>query len=227
MGTIKNRKMKKTIKRIIILLIIFVICFGVTRVVLDKWKILESFIFLQQLSGNDTDFFIKIKNGVNLVWSFLVANGINLLKLYLDNKKECQKGVSRISILINDVTCLRKTKRKKESVEVVVGEGKYFIYILSVLKNVGDNLIVECNINDKKIERCPVERNSCLDFCFRVCKGENQRFRKSYKIRVKFRDDKDLCYMKRYRLKICEKKQSAWIIPLGKQKRRGYKKWLL
>lgn len=170
--------MKKRLQRVGIIVILFLVCFFITDVVLDNWKIFENIDYLKKLQKTDADFIEKLKTFISCVWSFLVANCVNLLKIYFDNKKEGKKGMPSISILVRDVTCIRKTKRRDGFQEIVLGEGKRFIYIISTLKNAGESEIVKCSVNGRKLEIAQIKKDECYDFCFRVCRGKNENFKK-------------------------------------------------
>lgn len=213
-------KIKRTLIRTVIL---FFICFACTSIIFFRWRILENIHCLQDLQIKDSQIINKIKIVVSFIGSFLVANGVNLLKIYMDSRKETMMKTSKVNILIRDITCIRKTRRKDGFPEVVLGKGKQFVYVISVLKNSGENAIVECSMNGEKMEIGSIEKNELYDFYFRVCREKDELFRKEYAINIEFKDDQDRYYEKSMVLQMNEEKRSARMISKGKQRRKHQK----
>lgn len=210
--------MNKKTKVVLMIIVTFIVCFIlIDKVVINRWNILAHITILQKWEQEDINKLAKVINGI---FSFITANIMNLVKLYHDNKKEIGKEISKISVFVNNVTCIRKTKRRDGLLEINLGVGTCFVYVNSVLKNVGENTIVECYINDKKLDISSLTKGEDYIFCFKVCREKNERFRKSYTFKLKFRDEKERYYERIVGLEIDEEKRDAKIISKRKQRKR-------
>lgn len=209
--------MSKKTKGVSLIIIITIVCFILIDMLLNKWNILEHLTFFQKWEKEDINRIATVFNGI---LSFVIANVMSFLKLYLDNRKEIKREIPQISILVNNVTCIKKTKRKDGLLEVNMGQGAYFVYVNAVLKNTGESTIVECCINEKRLGIGSLTKEEGYNFCFKVCREKNASFKKSYVGRLKFRDDRGRCYEKIVDLEIDEQKREAKVISKGKQKKR-------
>lgn len=209
--------MKKRAKEVLVIISISIVCFILIDKVLNRWNILERITFFQKLEQEDIN---RIETVFKGILSFVIANVMNFLKLYLDNRKEIKSEIPQIGILIKNVTSIKRTKRKDGLLEVNMGEGAYFVYVNAVLKNVGKTTIIECYINEKRLGICSLTEEECYNFCFKVCREKNESFKKSYVGNLKFRDDRGRCYEKIVDLEIDEEKREARVISRGKQKKR-------
>ena len=216
----KEDGMRRKVHKSMFFIIIFVICFTLTRLVLNKLNVLENIMVQLELQQENADIVNKITSIINGIWSFIVVKIIDILKIFLEHKREVRKGISEISIIINTVTCPRKTRRKNSLLDIDIGKGTHFVYVISTLKNVGARTIVECFINGKKLEINSINVGECLDFCFRVCREETKRYKKSYKINLSFKDDKGVFYEKKLEMRVDEEKQNAEIAIKKKIKRK-------
>lgn len=63
--------MKKILQRIGIIVILFLVCFFITDVILDNWKIFEEIDYLKNLQKKDADSIEKLKTCISFIWSFL------------------------------------------------------------------------------------------------------------------------------------------------------------
>lgn len=182
--------MNKKIQKKLFIIVIFIICFATTKIISDRTKLLESVVNALKLRQENVEMLKEITTLINGVWSFVVAQGINIFKLYLEHNRDIKKGMPQISIMIQTVTCPRKTRRKDSLLNIDIGNGLCFVYVISFLKNVGERTIVECYINEKKLEINSLDTGDCYDFCFRICREENRKYKKAYKIILTFKDDK-------------------------------------
>lgn len=216
----KEDKMGKKIQKRLFIIVTFILCFIVIKVIMDKCNLLDKLIYFLKLQQKNAELINKITVIINSIFSLIATTIIDILKLWLEYKWDTKKGMPEISIIINAVTCIRKTKRKYSFFDVDIGKGTCFVYVISVLKNIGEGTIVECWINKSKLEINLLNENDCYDFCFRVYRKENKKYKRSYKINLLFKDDRGISYEGKYKLKINEEKQSAEIIVKKKQRRR-------
>ncbi len=212
--------MDKKIQKRIFVIITFLISFVVIKLIFDKWNLFDKLLSFFDLQEEDSELTNGVLLIVNSILSLIVTTTIDILKLYLERKWDTKEGVSEVSIIIHAVTCIRKTKRRYSAFTIDIGRGMYFVYVISVLKNIGEGTIIECYINKKKLEIDLLDKNKCCNFCFRVCRGEGKRFKKSYKINLLFKNDRGVNYEGKYKLIINEENQSAEIIVKRKQRRR-------
>lgn len=215
--------MKRVIKNAIMFLALFFACFCITKLILDRTTLIESLNFFQELRKEDTQTLNHLKTLINAISAFFFANIVGLLKIYFDVKNNSTKRRSGISISINTVTCLRRSKRQDKLPEITLGDGNNFVYVITEVKNVGENIVSECYFNDVKLAVRQIGINESYIVSFRICRKENKEFKKFYKINLLFKDDKDIYYMRKILLKVDEKKQQADIITKGRQKRRKKK----
>lgn len=209
--------MNKKTKEVLVIIFTSIVCFILIDRVINRWNILERITFFQEWEQEDIN---RITTFLKGILSFVIANVMNFLKLYLDNRKETKREIPQISILINNVTSIKKTKRKDGLLEVNVGEGAYFVYVNAVLKNIGEATIVECYINEKRLGISSLIKEAGYNFCFKVCREKNASFKKSYVGKLKFRDDRGRCYEKIVDLEIDEEKREAKVTSKGKQRKR-------
>lgn len=215
--------MKRVIKNAIMFLALFFACFCITKLILDRTTLIESLNFFQELRKEDTQTLNHLKTLINAISAFFFANIVGLLKIYFDVKNNSTKRRSGISISIKTVTCLRRSKRQDKLPEITLGDGNNFVYVITEVKNVGENIVSECYFNDVKLAVRQIGINESYIVSFRICRKENKEFKKFYKINLLFKDDKDIYYMRKILLKVDEKKQQADIITKGRQKRRKKK----
>lgn len=204
-------------------LALFFACFCITKLILDRTTLIESLNFFQELRKEDTQTLNHLKTLINAISAFFFANIVGLLKIYFDVKNNSTKRRSGISISIKTVTCLRRSKRQDKLPEITLGDGNNFVYVITEVKNVGENIVSECYFNDVKLAVRQIGINESYIVSFRICRKENKEFKKFYKINLLFKDDKDIYYMRKILLKVDEKKQQADIITKGRQKRRKKK----
>ena len=215
--------MNRVIKNGIMFLALFFACFCITKLILDRTTLIESLNFFQELRKEDTQTLNHLKTLINAISAFFFANIVGLLKIYFDVKNNSTKRRSGISISIKTVTCLRRSKRQDKLPEITLGDGNNFVYVITEVKNVGENIVSECYFNDVKLAVRQIGINESYIVSFRICRKENKEFKKFYKINLLFKDDKDIYYMRKILLKVDEKKQQADIITKGRQKRRKKK----
>ena len=101
--------MKKRAKEVLVIILISIVCFILIDKVLNRWNILERITFFQKLEQEDIN---RIETVFKGILSFVIANVMNFLKLYLDNRKEIKSEIPQIGILIKNVTSIKRTKRK-------------------------------------------------------------------------------------------------------------------
>lgn len=212
--------MSKKVKRRLFIILTFIICFLIIKFFIDKWNLLEKLMHFYGLEQENAEFINKVMTIINSIFAFAATTGIDILKLWLEHKWDIKKGIPEIGIIIKTVTCIRKTKRKNISFDIDIGKGTCFVYVMSVLKNIGEGTIAECYINKNKLDINLLNENDCYDFCFRVCRKEDKKYKRSYKINLLFKDDRGASYEGKYKLKINEEQQSAEIIVKKKQRRR-------
>ena len=202
-------------RKIIIRALVFIVCFIVTNYFLDK-------VYTIDLQKDNTDVVNKVKNLCNLIWSFFVANGRDIWKIYSDCKENSQKTRSDVSILIKDVSCIRRTQSRSRLPEIILGNGEYFIYVTASLKNIGNNTVIYFYINEQQLEIEPLAKQHDSGFSFRVYRKRDEKLKSWYDFSIEFVDDKDACYQKDFRLNINEEKQTAKITATKTQRKRSW-----
>lgn len=212
--------MSKKVQKRLFIILTFIICFLVINVFIEKWNLLEKLLYFCGLEQNNAESINKVTTIIKGIFALIATTGIDIFKLWLEHKWDIKKGIPEISIIIKAVTCIRKTKRKNISFSLDIGKGTCFVYVISVLKNIGEGTIAECYINKNKLDLNLLNENDYYDFCFRVCRKEEKKFKRSYKINLLFKDDRGVFYEGKYKLKINEAQQSAEVIVKKKQRRR-------
>ena len=77
--------MSKKTKGVLLIIIITIVCFILIDKLLNKWNVLEQITFFQKWEKEDINRIATVFNGI---LSFVIANVMSFLKLYLDNRKE-------------------------------------------------------------------------------------------------------------------------------------------
>lgn len=211
-------------QKISIFALFFIICFIVTGYVIHKWGFFEQIDFVKVLEekfGNLEGLF-WVANGI---WSFLVANVFNFAKIYLDKRKENMEEMPRLNISVKSITHIKKTKRKNNDCEIMIGEGKCFVYVKAVMRNVGEGTIQACYINEQKLKISQISKGDNFNFCFRVNREDKDAFKDSYIIEIEFEDMFERYFKKVMKLKVDEEHHVAVLETIKKQrmKRRSNK----
>lgn len=205
--------MGKKIKKVIVLIIIFLFTFLGTKLWIIPWLI-------EKLPIENTEENSQIITMFNLIWSFIVTNGIELFKMILSSISEKRNSIPQISIWSKVVSCVSKSNRKHNMPEVKVGRGNVFIYVYSSIKNIGEKTILECAINSTNLNIGAIESGNFKDFCFKVYKNEDENFEERYLITVSLEDEENDFYLQELYLLIDREEQIANIIKKSELKRR-------
>ncbi len=214
------KNMDQKIKKIILLFIIFICSFLLTGYIIDKNNLIEKLFLMNELKLENDSNFKWIVTLINGIFSIMIANLFNIAKIYLDKKRDNKENLPIISIKIKLVTLIRKNRRKDRTPEIIIGEGECFVYINSILKNIGNGVIEKCSINGQELGEMRITSDNIYEFNFRVCRMENKEFREYYYLEICFKDDRERSYKKKMKLKINESKNSAEVLSHSKQKRR-------
>lgn len=215
---------KKIVKLLVIFLILFVLCYMTVKSFLT-WK--EIYQKLKEL----LDFFQspiildKMINCISIILSAMIAgiatmigNTINLAKLLSDRKKDKEERAPQINIFVRGISTLRSVSKDNLS-EIVIGDGKLFVYIDATIKNCGKYSVEKVTINDQVLDVWVLNLEECHDFDIKICRDENVKFKDVYKLILKYKDDKEIYYNKQYKLRINEEKLVAEVFLYKKQKK--------
>ena len=135
--------MKKKLFKIIMAIIFFIVIFPIVDFIFNN---------ITAISQNIREFYEMYSIYVNIIkailtgmLSFISANGVDLLKLYLERQRP------QIDFKAISVTEIRRQKRNNYIPEVVFGNGKFFVYITVDIANRGSGIIRKCYINNEKL----------------------------------------------------------------------------
>lgn len=200
------------------LILLFVGVFLVIFFVIEKSRVLGKVFVGFRIFIEDYNNTIRwiINGGCSLIITILF---MVIILLYIKKEEKKETPIIRLETYL--VTGIRKGKWDKNIPEINIGEGIYFIYIISSIRNIGEGVIEKCKINKQILKMKELNNKNECKFCFRVCKKENEEFNKSYRMEVKFLDARGRIYTKKIDLRISELEDSAEIIEIGKQKRRS------
>lgn len=140
------------------------------------------------------------KTAADTALAFIAANVFNILSLIFERKKEGAAGAPYILLKKLDETLVRKNENKDEVPEVVIGQGKYFVYVTVQLENTGDGAITACKIAEQTLQMNRIEPKESIKFRFRVCRKKGEDFQKSYRADIEFEDDRSRSYLLNVRL---------------------------
>ena len=90
-----------------------------------------------------------VKSGILLALSLLVSTMVDHFDFFVGFKEE----KSEVSLFINDVSEIRKSRRMDTIQEIIIGnKSKYFVYVSGFLKNIGMQIMLKRNASSATAE---------------------------------------------------------------------------
>lgn len=176
--------------------------------------------------NNSLKSFYEKYSGLYLVLKCIVCTIIVFVIKYLDKiikivQEFCGKYTEAIiSVNIDKVTNIRKTKNKDYTPEIVISTGRFFIYIKCIMKNISSISIKNIFIGNRKIEFEKFDANTEKIFYLRICAEKEKEIYKNRKIIIRLEDEKANTYNLIYKI-ICKKND----IEIKLKKIRGERKY--
>lgn len=214
-------KKQNKLKIGLVLICCWTISFICSNFFLSKIDIINCLKEIKSLENIENIDFLK--NTFNKVFSFTIANIFSIISTFIAYKKFNSETLPILHLRVINTTSIRKGKLKNITPEILIGQGRYYIYVTAHIQNVGIGVIENCKINNQSLELEPLHAKEELIIYFRISIPDNKLREKYYGINVDFNDAFDRTYQKKYELKVNTEKQMSQFI-VKKKQRRKYKK---
>lgn len=174
-------------------------------------KIIENMLDIEKIAlqmNISLELLKAVKSGILLALSLLVSTMVDHFDFFVGLKEE----KSEVSLFINDVSEIRKSRRMDTIQEIIIGnKSKYFVYVSGFLKNIGNNEIIRLLINGDHIKVNSIPKSGSVNFRLKIYCDAKRKIKRCYRLRIEFEDEKNVCYKKKAKMKIDLNKKKAVI----------------
>lgn len=213
--------------RILLVIICWMITFVCIDFLLDKIdiinylksiKLLQGIEQLQNIASNEW-----LKRIINKVFSFIIANIFAIISTFISCKKFNSEAMPRLHLIVINTTNIRRSKLRKTLPEILIGDGKYYIYVTIDIQNVGEGVIENCKINGQMLEIGQIDNTKGEEVYIRIATSNKNLSETYYDFMIEFDDALERNYKKKFGLLVDAEKQMSKII-VKKRQRRKYRK---
>lgn len=183
--------MKKGIRNWGIFIAMFLLSFGISSYALGSRMFLELFRLSEILEKMDE---LQIRL-IQLLFSTL-AGMIPKLYTFFSERRKAKDQLPRLTVVFLSVSCIRKSLNYNIKPVLSLGEGDWFVYIKVCISNPGAGELRNISINGQDIGKAILASGEKYDVFLRLCEDSAESFRKRYKFRIDFKDDRELCFTK-------------------------------
>ena len=215
-----KQKKKRQIKYIILMIILFVLFYFILE------KIYSEFIYEKVRTDENGGSLLVLKNILQSILSFFLANVVNILRLRFDTKKENNKDVPYLHMSILYASGIRRHLKRTNDPEIIIGAGTYFIYVNACIENVGEGILENCKVINTKLQGIRLSTGKSSNILFRIYIDDYRVVDEILSITFFFSDTKDRYFKREYKinLKANEKDETSVEIVSSKKQRR-IRKW--
>lgn len=185
----KSRVLRIIIKAVILVLIFIALSF-LANLIFNK--ILNA---LEDVDVTTQNRLKLLKFIVTAVVTFITSKGLDLLRIYVDRKEP------KLYFSAKEVLGIYRTKIYRYNPEVVLGQGNYYTYIETCIRNDGERRIMKCSVNNTALSFDGIAEGEDFKLFLRICSTSAENVLTTQKLKIRFEDSRYYNYKLTLRIK--------------------------